>query len=94
VQTLCGDTCGPLSFKFSDPVEVVVEGNPQANATITKLNAFDCPGQWVIHEVDSYLYVPVKDPTQAAGPALDLSYALGGQWDTYPVVRKQRNGGN
>lgn len=63
------------------------QGLPYApNVTITKPNAFVCPGQWVIHEVDGLLYTPVKDPLLAAAPALDLSYALGGQWDTYTVL--------
>ena len=60
--------------------------NPSSVVNITKPNAALCPGEWVVHEVSGFLYANVTDPLAAAAPALDLSYALGGQWDTFAVT--------
>ena len=119
-------------------MRVSLERNASASTTITKLNAFDCTGQYVVHEVDAFLYTQVADPVQAAQvglwvcgfwvsmcivhvshmmytmyrgvatpppidwapnrapahspitrrpqPALNLEWALGGEWDSFRLV--------
>jgi hypothetical protein len=86
VPTLCGATCGDVQFTPGNPVTVHRVNMPEAVVNITTPNIAQCPGQWVIHEVTGYLYNNVTDPVAAAAPALDLSYALGGEWDTYEVA--------
>ena len=44
----------------------------------------------MIHEVSGYLYQNVTDPVAAAAPALDMAYALGGEWDTYNIAGTKR----
>ena len=78
--------CGRSVFAAEQPVRVSLERNASASTTITKLNAYDCPGQYVVHEVDAFLYTQVADPVQAAQPALNLEWALGGEWDSFPLV--------
>ncbi len=68
-------------------VELV--SNHNANVTIVTPNVLDCPGQYVVHEVDGFLFTQVTDPLQAAAPALDLSYALNGVWNTFPIAGRR-----
>jgi hypothetical protein len=48
---------------------VGLANDPGVSVNITKPNAADCPGRWVVHEVDGYLYSPVSDPLQVSCPA-------------------------
>lgn len=89
VETLCGSACGPVQFMPTNPVRVQLVSNATSNVTITTPNVIECPGQWVVHEVDGLLYTQVTDPLQAAAPALDLSYALNGEWNTFPIAGKR-----
>lgn len=73
----------------TNPVRVQLVSNATSNVTITTPNVIECPGQWVVHEVDGLLYTQVTDPLQAAAPALDLSYALNGEWNTFPIAGKR-----
>jgi hypothetical protein len=57
-------------------VRVSLERNASASTTITKLNAFDCPGRYVVHEVDAFLYTQVADPVQAAQVGSNVHYVL------------------
>jgi hypothetical protein len=86
VPTLCGNVCGDVQFTPGETVQVHRVNNPTQTVNITTPNAAVCQGQWVIHEVSGYLYTNVTDPVAAAAPALDLSYALGGEWDQYQVA--------
>lgn len=86
VPTLCGAVCGDVQFTPGESVTVHRVNMPDVTVNITEPNVAQCPGQWVIHEVGGYLYNNVTDPVAAAGPALDLSYALGGEWDTFLVA--------
>jgi hypothetical protein len=86
VPTLCGAVCGDVEFTPGESVQVHRVNMPSSVVNITTPNVAQCPGYWVIHEVDGYLFTNVTDPVAAAAPALDLSYALGGEWDTYNVV--------
>lgn len=86
VPTLCGAECGDVQFTQGESVTVHRVNMPDATINITVPNVAQCPGEWVIHEVGGYLFHNVTDPVAAAAPALDLSYALGGEWDTYNVA--------
>ena len=86
VNTLCTDTCGQLAFvnKTSEIVELV--RHPNVNVTITTPNVAVCPGKWVVHEVSSILYYENPNPANVTTPALNLAYALNGEWNTFPVT--------
>jgi len=86
VPTLCGVECGDVQFTPGESVTVSRVNMPDVTVNITEPNVAQCPGEWVIHEVDGYLFNNVTDPVAAAAPALDLSTALGGEWDTFLVA--------
>jgi hypothetical protein len=68
--------CGRSVFAAEQPVRVSLERNASALTTITKLNAFDCPGRYVVHKADAFLYTQVADPVQAAQVGSNAHYVL------------------
>jgi hypothetical protein len=64
VTTLCGPVCPPLAFyQATNGSQLVASGTSAAE--ITKPDAAMCSGQYIVHEVNNVLYVPVTDPNQA-----------------------------
>jgi hypothetical protein len=93
VDTLCGEACGPVQFSLvggedgQEPrVQVSMANNASISVNVTRPNVAECPGVYVIHEVDGYLFNQVQNPLEAAAPALNVANALGGEFATYNLL--------
>lgn len=83
-QTACGSSCTPLSVQTINDQSTV--SNTDFGVNVVKRNVANCPGQWVVHEVDSILFNPVESGINATQSALVLANGLGGLFDTFNLV--------
>lgn len=60
--------------------------NDEDQVELVTTDVANCPGQWVIHEVDGILLSPTVDQDGAREVAKTLTYGLGGEFDTFDLV--------
>jgi len=76
--------CSPLTvIAFRDQTAVF---NDEDQVQLVTPDVANCPGQWVVHEVDGILLSPTVDQEGAREVARTLTYGLGGEFDTFDLV--------